>query len=254
MKLFDTHAHLDDRRLDNKYLAKKLRDAGVVGVVIPGVDRKGWDRILEMAEEEDIFYPALGIHPQDVNDTPLSVLNELDEMLRKNPQVVAVGEIGLDLHWNKDNLDLQRTWFKGQIELAKKHKLPIIVHDRKANSQVYDMIMETDPFETGVIMHCYSGHVPLAKAYVERGAFISLAGPVTYTNARVPKEVAEAIPLSSLLIETDSPYLTPHPFRGKKNDPSYVVYIAEEIARIKGVSVEEVAKVTYENALRAFKL
>ena len=254
MKLFDTHAHIDDKRLDNKYLGKKLRDAGVVGVVIPGVDRKGWDRILEMAEEEAIFYPALGIHPQDVNDTPLSVLDELGEMLKKNPQVVAVGEIGLDLHWNKDNLELQRRWFREQIGLAKKHNLPIIVHDRKANSQVYDMILETDPFESGVIMHCYSGHVPLAKAYVERGAFISLAGPVTFANARVPKEVAKEIPLSSLLIETDSPYLTPHPFRGKKNDPSFVYYVAEEIARIQGISVEEVAEVTYQNALRAFRL
>lgn len=254
MKFFDSHAHIDDPRLDNKYLAKKLRDAGIGGVVIPGVNQKGWKRILEMAEEEDIFYPSLGIHPQEVSDTPLEVLEELEERLKAHPQVVAIGEIGLDLHWRKDNLDLQRYWFKAQMLLAKKAGLPVIVHDRKANSQVFDLLEEVNPYASGVIMHCYSGHVPLAKAYVERGAYISLAGPVTFENAKVPKEVAAAVDLQHLLIETDSPYLTPHPFRGKRNDPSYVRYVAEEIARIKGISVEEVAQVTFENAKRAFKL
>lgn len=254
MKFFDSHAHIDDKRLDNKYLGKDLREAGVSGVIIPGVDRKGWKRILEMAREEDIFYPSLGIHPQEVSDTPWEVLEELEELIKANPQVVAIGEIGLDLHWRQDNIELQRQWFKAQMLLAKKYKLSIIVHDRKANSQVYDLIEEVDPYESGVIMHCYSGHVPLAKAYVSRGAYISLAGPVTFQNARVPKEVAAAVPLERLLIETDSPYLTPHPFRGKKNDPSKVRYVAEEIAKIKGLSLEEVARATHENALRAFRI
>lgn len=254
MKFFDSHAHIDDRRLDNKYLAKNLREAGIAGVVIPGVDRKGWARILEMAREEDIFYPSLGIHPQEVSDCPWEVLDELEALLKENPQVVAIGEIGLDLHWRQDNIELQRDWFRAQMLMAKKFNLPIIVHDRKANSQVFDLIEEVDPYKSGVIMHCYSGHVPLARAYVARGAYISLAGPVTFENARVPKEVAAAVPLENLLIETDSPYLTPHPFRGKKNDPSKVIYVAEEIARIKGLSLEEVAKATYDNALRAFRL
>ncbi|NLY36902.1 MAG: TatD family hydrolase [Tissierellia bacterium] len=254
MKFFDSHAHIDDKRLDNKYLGKNLREAGIGGVVIPGVDQRGWARILEMAREEDIFYPSLGIHPQEVSTTALEVLGELEKMLQTHPQVVAIGEIGLDLHWRKDNLDLQRHWFKEQMLLAKKHNLPIIVHDREANSQVFDLIEEVDPYGSGVIMHCYSGHVPLAKAYVQRGAFISLAGPVTFQNARVPKEVALAVPLENLLIETDSPYLTPHPFRGKRNNPSYVRYVAQEIADIKGLSLEEVARVTFDNARRAFKL
>ncbi|HZK10446.1 MAG TPA: TatD family hydrolase [Clostridia bacterium] len=254
MKLFDSHAHIDDRRLDNKYLAKKLKDAGIGGVIIPGVDRKGWKRILEMAKEEDMYYPTLGLHPQEASNTSPQVLEELERLVRDNPQVVAIGEIGLDLHWRKDNLDKQRYIFKEQMLLAKKFDLPIIVHDRKANSQVFDLIEEVDPYKSGVIMHCYSGHVPLAKAYVERGAYISLAGPVTFSNARVPKEVAAAVPLDKLLIETDSPYLTPHPHRGKRNDPSYVIYVAQEIARIKGISVEEVAKATFDNAKRAFKL
>lgn len=207
-----------------------------------------------MAREEDIFYPSLGIHPQEASNTPKEVLEELEQMIRANPQVVAIGEIGLDLHWRKDNLDLQRFWFKEQMLVAKKYNLPIIVHDREANSQVFDLIEEVDPYKSGVIMHCYSGHVPLALAYVQRGGFISLAGPVTFLNARVPKEVALAVPLENLLIETDSPYLTPHPFRGKRNTPAYVSYVAQEIAHIKGISVEEVAQVTFENARRAFKL
>lgn len=254
MKFFDSHAHIDDGRLDKKYLAKNLKEAGVGGVVIPGVDRKGWKRILEMAEEEEIFYPTIGIHPSEVSDTPWEVLGEMEEVIKSNPQIVAVGEIGLDLHWRQDNIDLQRDWFRAQMELAKKYKLPVIVHDRKANSQVFDLINEVDPYETGVIMHCYSGHVPLARAYVEKGAYISLAGPVTFLNARVPKEVAAAVPMDRLLIETDSPYLTPHPFRGKQNNPSYVRYVAQEIADIKGLSLEEVAKITFDNALRVFKI
>lgn len=254
MKFFDTHAHLDDRRLDKKYLVKNLKEADIGGVVLPGVDRKGWKRILQMAKETDIFYPTVGIHPSEVSNTSWDALDEMEELIKANPQIVAVGEIGLDLHWRQDNIDLQRDWFKAQMELAKKFNLPVIIHDRKANAQIYELIEEVDPYETGLIMHCYSGHVPLAKAYVAKGGFISLAGPVTFKNARVPKEVAAAVPLENLLIETDSPWLTPHPYRGKTNTPAYVKYVAQEIADIKGLSLEEVAKATFDNALRAFRI
>ena len=151
-------------------------------------------------------------------------------------------------------MGLQKKWFREQIRLAKEVNLPIIVHDREANNEVMNILKEEEAFDNGVLMHCYSGSAELAKQYVKKGAYISIAGPVTFKNARKAVEVVSAIPIDYLMIETDSPYLTPHPYRGKRNESSYVRYVAEKIAEIKGISFEEVAERTMENAKKYFRI
>jgi TatD DNase family protein len=252
-KLFDTHAHMDDRRLQRDFdvMTSRLKKT-LKRVLVPGIEPKGWQKILDICE--DPFYiAALGIHPKEVDKIDEGVMERLDHLLR-DPRVVALGEIGIDLHWRKDNLQEQIYWFRRQIRMAKEHKLPIILHDREAHGPLRDVLEEENPFETGVVLHAFSGSAEMAIEYVKKGAMISLAGPVTFQNAVAPKIVAEAVPLAHLLIETDSPYLTPHPFRGKRNDPAKVIFVAEEIARQKNLPVEIVIEQTTRNAEEIFGL
>ena len=176
------------------------------------------------------------------------------EALAKDPVVKAIGEIGLDYYRDLSPRDVQKKWFIEQIQLAKRMNLPIIIHDRDANDDVLRILKEQDAFKTGVLMHCFSGSKELAMQYVKLGAMISIAGPVTYKNARKTVEVVEAVPLSSLLIETDAPYLSPEPMRGKRNEPMNVKFTCERMAHIKNVSFEDMASATKENALRFFKI
>ncbi len=251
---FDTHAHLYDKKFTESpaELALKLKKADVVGVMIPSESKANWDYIREMSKE-DIFYPGYGIHPQEMDSSDESDLILLDEYISKYGGI-CVGEIGLDLYWRQDNLDLQKHFFIEQIKIANKYKLPISVHDRDANKHVLEIIKHYADPKNGIIMHCFSGSEWYANEYLSIGAYISLAGPVTYKNAIIPKKIAEIVDEDRLLIETDSPYLTPHPFRGKRNDSSYVRFTAASIASIRGVSTEEIAFKTLENAKRVFKL
>jgi len=174
--------------------------------------------------------------------------------LAKNNKVVAIGEIGLDYYYDFSPRDLQKKWFREQIRLAKELKLPIIVHDRDAHEDIYNIIKEElDDNLTGVL-HCYSGNIQMAREYIKMGFYLSFGGPVTFKNAKTPKEVVKEIPLSSLLIETDSPYLTPEPHRGKRNEPLYVRHVATTIAYLKEISYEEVVKRTGENTKKLFKI
>lgn len=250
--LFDSHAHLDDKRLAGD-IAEIIADMARQNIraLIPGVEVDATPGIVELVTDQPHLYMAVGIHPSEVDQADR--LGELEPYLEL-PKVVAIGEIGLDYYWVKDNKPAQQALFRAQLQLARRHRLPVIIHNREAHEDVFRILKEESAFETGVIMHAFSGSPEMALEYVKLGAYISLAGPVTFKNARVPKQVARQVPLEALLVETDCPYLTPHPFRGKRNDPRLLPYIIAEIADLKGVSPEVVEQATTANAIRAFKL
>jgi len=253
--LFDSHAHLDDERFDKDRdeVVKRAREEGISYIMNPGSDFSSSVKAVELAEIYDEIYAAVGVHPHDAKDLDELTLNLIRELAKKD-KVKAIGEIGLDYHYDFSPRDIQKKWFREQIRLAKELNLPIIVHCREANNDVMNILKEEKAFENGVLMHCYSGSLEMAKEYVRRGAYISIAGPVTFTNARKTHEVVAGIPLDYLMIETDSPYLTPHPFRGKRNESSYVKLVAEKIAEIKNISLEEVAEKTMENGKKYFRI
>jgi TatD DNase family protein len=253
--LFDSHAHLDDSRFDKDRdeVIKRAKENGISYIMNPGADFESSVRSVELAAKYDMIYAAVGVHPHDT-ETMDDMMLQLLKGLAKKPKVRAIGEIGLDFYYDNSPRDIQRKWFRQQIKLAKEVNLPIIIHDRDANNEVMNILKEEKAFDTGVLMHCYSGSPELAKQYIRKGAYISIAGPITFKNARKAVQVVEAIPMEYLMIETDSPYLTPHPYRGKRNESSYVRYVAEKIAEIKGISIEEVAEKTAENAKRYFSI
>lgn len=253
--LFDSHAHLDGERFDNDrdLVINRAKANGIAYIMNPGADFESSVRAVDLAQKYDMIYAAVGIHPHDASSLDDSLLMMI-EALSKKPKVQAIGEIGLDFHYDYSPRDVQRKWFVEQLRLAKRLKMPVIIHDREANQETFDTLRKEQAFETGVLMHCYSGSGELAKEYVKLGGYISIAGPVTYKNSRKLIEVIQTVPLERLMIETDSPYLTPEPFRGKRNESLYVKYVCEKIAQIKGLSIEEVAEATTHNAKTYFKI
>lgn len=250
---FDTHAHLnaDQYQEDLQEVIDRALAEGISRIVVVGFDRPTIKKAMELAEQFEFIYASVGWHPVDAIDMKDEDLVWIEE-LAGHPKVVALGEMGLDYYWDKSPKDIQKQVFRRQIQLAKKVKLPIIIHNRDATADIVEILREEGANEVGGIMHCFSGSPEIAKECVEMNFYISLGGPVTFKNARKPKEVAAAIPLDKLLIETDCPYLAPHPYRGKRNEPSYVKLVAEQIAEIKQISIEEVASVTTENAKKLF--
>ncbi len=253
--LFDTHVHLnaDQFQEDVEDVMKRAQEAGVKRMVVVGFDRLTITRAMELVEKYDWLYAAVGWHPVDAIDMTEEDLNWIEE-LANHPKVVAIGEMGLDYHWDKSPKDVQKDVFRRQIRLAKKVKLPIIIHNREATQDIVDILKEEGASDVGGVMHCFSGSAETALECVKLNFYISLGGPVTFKNAKKPKEVAEAVPLDKLLIETDCPYLAPHPYRGKRNEPAYVKLVAEEIAALKHLSYEEVAAATMKNANTLFQL
>jgi TatD DNase family protein len=251
--LFDTHAHLNAIQYndDLQEVIDRALEEGVSNVVVVGFDRPTISRAIELAEQYPFIYAAVGWHPVDAIDMTEEDL-QMIEQLAAHPKVVALGEMGLDYYWDKSPKEVQKEVFRKQIALAKKVKLPIIIHNREATADIIEILKEENAAEVGGIMHCFTGSVEVAKQCIDMNFYISFGGPVTFKNAKKPKEVAKEIPLEHLLIETDCPYLTPHPFRGKRNEPSYVKYVAEAIAELKGVSFEEVAQKTSDNAKKLF--
>lgn len=247
--LFDTHVHLNAEQFsdDLNEVIERARMEGVRYMVVVGFDRPTITKAMELIEEYDFIYASIGWHPVDAIDMRDEDLEWIEE-LAKHPKVVAIGEMGLDYYWDKSPKDVQQDVFRKQIQLAKKLKLPIVIHNREATMDIVTILKEENAAEVGGIMHCFSGSVEVAKECVEMNFYISLGGPVTFKNAKKPKEVAQEIPLNKLLIETDCPYLAPHPYRGKRNEPSYVKLVAEQIAELKNLSYEEVSQVTTENA------
>ena len=235
----DTHAHLADSEFneDRNEVIQRAKTAGLGKIVLIGCDVEGAKRTLKLAYTDDMFDVAIGFHPE-------GVLEDRDEAsmfeLMKDPKVKLIGEIGLDFYWDKDpeHHKLQEALFIKQIDWANQLNKPISIHMRDASKKTYDLL-KTHLVKRGGVMHCYSGSVEMAREFIKLGYYISLAGPVTFKNAHIPKDVAREIPLEWLLIETDSPYLAPHPLRGKRNESSYVVETAKVIAEIRGIPLED---------------
>lgn len=253
--MIDSHAHLDDDRFeeDRDLVIKSLKENGIELAINIGADLKTSYNSVELAKQYDNIYAAVGIHPHSAREADKTALEEIEKMAKEN-KVVAIGEIGLDYYYDHSPRDVQRKCFKDHLELAKRLNLPVVIHSRDASQETFDIIKEAQDGSLKGVLHCYSGSLEMAIEYIKLGFYISFAGPITFKNARVVKEVAEGISLDKLLIETDCPYLTPEPFRGKRNEPKYVKYVAEEIARIKGVRVEEVVEAATRNTKELFNI
>ncbi len=251
--MIDTHAHVDfecyDSRLEE--VLSNAKKEGIEKIIIPGVRAKDYQKIVELIEKHDFLYGAVGVHPSEATEYSEQVHQQIRE-LAKHPKMVAIGEIGLDYYWDKTNIDKQKEIFKAQIDIAKEVNKPILVHDRDAHEDTFNILKEKNASDVGVVMHCFSGSVEFAQQCVKEGYYIALGGVVTFKNAKKPKEVASKIPLENLLLETDSPYLTPTPYRGEENEPSYVRFVAQEIADLKGISLQEVDSQTTKNAYKLF--
>lgn len=253
MNFIDTHVHLNADQYDEDLqdVITRAREKGVHKMVVIGFDTKTIKRAISIAEADPDIYAVVGWHPVDAVDCTEEDLEWIEE-LAKHEKVVGIGETGLDYYWDKSPKEVQQEVFRKQIRLAQRVDLPLIIHNRDATGDVIRILEEEEAHLTGGIMHCFGGSVETARRAIDMNFMISLGGPVTFKNAKTPKEVAIEIPLEHLLIETDAPYLAPHPFRGKRNEPSYVPLVAEEIARLKEIPVEQVAEVTTKNAEKFF--
>ncbi|MGL6173634.1 MAG: TatD family hydrolase [Cellulosilyticaceae bacterium] len=250
---FDSHAHYDDERFeeDRAVLLQQLPLDGISYVVNAAASMESAYTSVQLANEYKYIYATVGVHPHEVESMKEGDIQILKK-LAQNQKVVAIGEIGLDYYYDFSPRELQRIWFKRQLELAKELDLPVVIHSREACQETFDTLMLSG-VKTGVI-HCFSGSKELAREYVKKGFYIGIGGAVTFKNARKTVEVVEAIPLERILIETDCPYLTPVPHRGKRNDSSYLGHVVDKIAEIKNISALEVARVTEENAKKLFKI
>lgn len=250
--LFDSHAHLDDEQFeeDREAVIERAVAGGVGYILNAGACMASSARAVQLAQSHAVIYAAVGIHPHSA-----AAMTDADaEQLltwAKDPKVVAIGEIGLDYHYDFSPREVQRAVFTRQMELAKVADLPIIVHDREAHADVADLIRRQGKGLRGVL-HCYSASLEMAREYVKQGFYISIAGPLTFKNAARLPDVVRKIPADRLLIETDCPYLAPHPLRGKRNEPAHVRYVAEKVAELRGISLDEVAALTTDNAKRLF--
>lgn len=251
----DTHVHLnaDQYEEDLQEVIDRALEAKVETMVVVGFDRKTIEKTMQLIEQYDFVYGVIGWHPVDAIDCRQEDLVWIEE-LAAHPKIVGIGETGLDYYWDKSPKDVQQALFRKQIHLAQKLNLPIIIHNRDATGDVVQILREENAASVGGVMHCFSGSVETANECIAMNFMISLGGPVTFKNARMPKEVATEIPVEHLMIETDAPYLAPHPYRGKRNEPAFVPLVAEEIARLKGLTIEEIAQVTTTNAKKFFKI
>lgn len=253
--IFETHAHYDDEAFDTdrEELLLSMQENGISHIVNSAASVQSLTEIPKLMDKYSFIYGAFGIHPDEVGDLNEEIMQQLKELC-KLEKTVAVGEIGLDYYWDKEKHDLQKKWFERQIELARDEKLPFIIHSREAAADTLDMAKGLQVGEIGGIVHCFSYGKEIAREYLNMGLYIGIGGVVTFKNAKKLKEVVEYAPLEQLLLETDCPYLAPDPYRGKRNSSLLLPFVAEEIARIKGISADEVIKKTRDNALKVFKL
>lgn len=251
--LIDTHSHVD--MLDGISTHEAIQNAkanGVEKIIVPCAAAGDIDKIYNLVNSHDELYGLLGVHPSEVKDWDDTLIDKISRY-SMSPKIVGIGEIGLDYYWDKSFNDLQKSVFIKQIKLANSLHLPICVHDREAHKDTYDILKEYNKSSI-VVMHCFSGSAEFARECLKEGWYLALGGVVTFKNAVKMKEVAVEIPLDRLLLETDAPYLTPVPYRGKQNQPAYVRFVADEIAGLRGISYEEVAVATADNARKVFAL
>ena len=274
--IIDTHCHLemDEFDTDREKVIKRAKDAGIESIITIGSDLEGSKGAVELSERFDFIYATVGFHPHDAKDFTDDTLDQLKSWVKnsnpplppftkggrggitnsklRNPKIVAIGEIGLDYHYDNSPREIQKEIFKRQLALAIETGLPVVIHSREAKKDTLEIIKESG-INKGVL-HCFSGDMDMAEKAMAMGFYISMAGPVTFKNAKKPREIAKEIPDNYLLIETDAPYLTPEPFRGKRNEPSYLVHIARTIAELRGISIEDLARITTLNAKRLFSI
>ncbi len=252
--LFDTHAHMDDHAFDNdrEALLASLPDQGIGLIMNPGCSYASSRNASALSRRYDYIYAAVGSHPDAADEVDERLLEEYKTMCRENPKIKAIGEIGLDYHYEDIPRDIQGRAFRLQMELARELKLPVIVHEREAHEDGMNIVREF-PEVTGVF-HCYSGSLEMAKWLIARGWYIGFTGVLTFKNARKAVEVARVIPLDRIVLETDCPYMSPEPFRGKRNDPGKLYRMAEKLAELRGLSVEEIHTVTMENGKRLYRI
>lgn len=258
MKLFDSHAHLDDDKFDEdrEILIQQIKEEGVSNLISAGYSLESSKKAKELADKYDFIYATSGISPNDIPQTEEElwiVLDEIKEIVKQSEKIVAIGEIGLDYHWNQENKDLQKLAFIKQIELANELKLPIVIHTREAVVDTIEILKQNKVVLKG-IFHCCPLNRELVKEALKLGFFISFAGPITFKNSKNAEEIISMVPNDKMLIETDSPYLSPEPLRGKRNDSRNVKYIAQKIADVKQIELEEVARITYQNAEKIFHI
>lgn len=261
MELFDNHAHYDDNKFDEDRdeIINEIYNSGVTKIISAGYSIQSSIKAIELSKKYDFIYATCGISPNDIPDNKQKIDEELAKLKNiiensDNKKIVAIGEIGLDYYWNTENKDLQKYAFIKQIELANSLNLPIVIHTREAIMDTLDILKNVErPIKPGVF-HCCPLNIELIKEALKLNFYISFAGPVTFKNSKNASQVVKEVPLDKILIETDSPYLSPEPKRGKRNDSRNVKYIAEKVAEFKNVSVEEIAKITYENAINVFNI
>ncbi|PNT91513.1 TatD family hydrolase [Clostridium thermosuccinogenes] len=253
--LFDTHAHFDDERFDDDRdeVIRKAHESGVSYILNASSDMDSSRKSMALADKYDFIYAAVGVHPHSAGEMKEDDL-EILAGYASHPKVVAIGEIGLDYYYDNSPRNVQKYWFARQIRLAREVGLPVVIHDRDAHEDTLAIIRAEGASEVGGVFHCYTGSVEMAKEVLKNNFYIALGGAVTFKNARKLLDVAKFVPEDRLLIETDCPYMTPEPYRGKRNDSGYVRLVAEKIAELRGVTFEEIAQITAQNARRLFKI
>jgi TatD DNase family protein len=253
--IFDTHAHYDDEQFDQdrEELLLSMKEAGIGNIVNVGANMASSERALELSDQYDFIYAAVGVHPSDsaeLNDENIEKLKSMSA----HDKCVAIGEIGLDYYWPEPDHELQKKWFRRQLKLAGEVKKPVIIHSRDAAQDTVSILREENAGSLGGVVHCFSYSKEIAQECVDMGFYIGIGGVLTFKNGRKLKETAEAIPIEKILLETDCPYLAPEPNRGKRNSSLYLPLVVKALSEIKGISEEEVIRITEENARRMYKL
>ena len=256
MRIFDTHAHYDDDAFDEdreKLLDGRFgEDRLITNITNIGCDVETSRMSVEFAKKYDYMYASVGVIPHHVGDMTDADLEELRRLAKSCDKVVAIGEIGLDYHYDEPSKELQFKWFAAQMELAKELGLPMVIHSRDAAHDTYELMKKHHAEEIGGVVHCYSYSEEMSREFLKLGFYFGIGGVVTFKNSKKLKRAVESIPISNIVLETDSPYLAPSPYRGERNDSGYQPYVVNEIARLKGMTEEEVAEITYENACRLY--
>lgn len=250
--IFDTHAHYDDKQFDSdrEALLSQMTGSGIGAVVNASATVESWEKVREFTRRYPFMYGMIGVHPDEVGALDEEQFARMEQFLQEE-KIVAVGEIGLDYYWNKEEHAVQKKWFVRQLELAGKRGLPVNIHSREAAADTMKILKAHGQGLKGIV-HCYSYSREMAEEYVRMGYLIGVGGVVTFRNAKRLKEVVQAVPLSHIVLETDCPYLAPEPYRGKRNSSLYLPYVAQTIAELKSISTEEVIRVTEENARRVY--
>lgn len=253
--IFESHAHYDDEAFDEdrEELLTSMQENGIEYIINVCAAADELDKTIALTEKYPFIFGAVGVHPDDAGKMNDEILNKIKELCQLD-KVVAVGEIGLDYYWDKEDHSIQKEWFVRQLRMAKELKLPVIIHSREAAADTFEILKQEKTSECSMVMHCYSYSSEMAKEYLKMGFYLGIGGVLTFKNGKKLKETVAEAPMEQLLLETDCPYLAPVPYRGKRNDSRKLVLVAEELGRIKGISADEVIRITEENARRFFRL